>query len=177
MKEHLVHLLTTNQIEKFKSALGPCGPKINLKSKRQDSLEEWVLRLENSRAGVMVSARPKRGGEWRCKADELPAEVWKLVKGRKHKNGGLVSGFEWKSWARGGVVSTLVKRVKQALLVFVEIVRRVQVVGAYLIEAVFDKTDQRAQIVTLDLSSASEKDISEFVRLCKEPLLFYKPAQ
>lgn len=175
MKEHLVHLLTTNQIEKFKSSLGPGGPNINLKSKRQDSLEEWVLRLENTRAGVMVSARPKRGGEWRCKADELPTEVWTLVKGRKHKNGGLVSGFEWQFWARGGVVSSLVKRVKQALLVFVEIVRRVRVMGAYLVEAVFDRGQGRTQIVTLDLSSANGKDISQFVQLCQDPRHFYQP--
>lgn len=172
MKEHLVHLLTTNQFEKFKSTLGPVGPKISLKSKRKDSLEEWVLRLENTRAGVIVSARPKRGGEWRCKADDLPAEVWKLVRGRKHKNGGLVSGFKWKSWVKGGVVSTLVKRVKQALFVFVEIVRQVRIMGEYLVEAVFEKTDSRSQVVTLDLSSASEKDVFEFVRLCQKPLQF-----
>lgn len=170
MKEHLVHLLKTNQIEKFKSSIGPDGPIINQTSKRQDCLEEWVLRLENTRTGVLVSARPKRGGEWRSKAEELPDEVWKLVKGRKHKSGCLVSGCDWNFWTKGGGVSTLIKRVKQALLIFVEIVRRVRVTGAFVVEAVFERTERRSHVVALDLSSACGKEISEFVRLCQQGL-------
>jgi hypothetical protein len=172
MHSNLVHFITENNIKELNRSFGPVGPL--LKSIGSDSTreEDWIVRLQNTRNGVCVEARPKRGGQWTRLASQMPKDIVKLTRAIQDKSGNLMSRISWSDWCSGkwtGFQTSLQKKVKQALMLFVRITRRIKVVTHQTIQATLNIGFSQTMKISINPKTSSLEDKLKFISLCLTP--------